>query len=201
MKPALWAMLLVVIWVQGLGLSEPAFTPPTPQPAPDQHVDRLAIPALPPDPTEVDRGNVVYYYHCMPCHGDQRQGLTDEFRQIWVEDHQNCWARGCHGGRIEDEGFPLPRYIPALTDLSRFSTLSALQEYLKATHPPQTPGVLSNEEYHAVAVFLAHNCTVGPAEQEKPIHFPSDSAFSIVGLSLALLTCLKVSSILFRNRV
>ena len=90
----------------------------------------------------------TYYYNCMPCHGDQGQGLTDEFREIWVEDHQNCWAVGCHGGRTSDEGFPIPRTVPPVTGI-RVSLQSAeyLFKYLKETHPPQRPGVLEENDY------------------------------------------------------
>jgi len=123
---------------------------PVPQPTPD----RLAIPVLPPNPSQADLGLQVYYYHCMPCHGDKGQGLTDEWRKVWVEDHQNCWARGCHAGRQGDEGFPLPGYIPGVHDLSRFSNPQDLFIYLKTTHPPQKPGTLKEDEYRHVTAFL-----------------------------------------------
>lgn len=53
-------------------------------------VDRLAIPELPENPTQVEVGRVSYYHNCMPCHGDEGQGLTEEFREIWEDDHQDC---------------------------------------------------------------------------------------------------------------
>jgi hypothetical protein len=93
----------------------------------------------------------------MPCHGDRGQGLTDEFRGLWEEDHQDCWARGCHGGRVEDEGFPVPRIVPALvgeSQMERFPSQQALSDYLQSTHPPQSPGILKGEEYRAIALFV-----------------------------------------------
>jgi hypothetical protein len=93
----------------------------------------------------------------MTCHGDRGQGLTDEFRGIWEPEHQNCWGRGCHAGRPGDEGFPIPTVVPALVDenhLKRFVSLQELNDFLKATHPPQSPGVLKTEEYHAIALFV-----------------------------------------------
>ena len=81
---------------------------------PTPTLDRLATPVVPENPTPVDLGRQVYYLNCMPCHGDAGQGLTEEWRNVWVEDHRNCWAKGCHGGRLEDEGSPLPRTIPAV---------------------------------------------------------------------------------------
>src|SRR4030065_637897 len=90
-----------------------------------------ALPILPESPTAAQAGQVLYYYHCMPCHGDRGQGLTDEWRQVWVEDHQNCWGRGCHAGRLGDEGFPLPRVIPGVIGgaqgLNEFSRATALE--------------------------------------------------------------------------
>ena len=128
------------------------------QPQPTPTVDRLAIPVLPEHPSMVDIGRSLYYYNCMPCHGDYGQGLTDEFRGIWVEDHQNCWGRGCHAGREKDEGFPIPTTVPAVNIASRsrqlFPSNNDLYEYLRSTHPPQNPGVLKDDEYRALAVYL-----------------------------------------------
>lgn len=128
---------------------------PNPAPEIQPTPDRLAIPVLSDNPTQVEVGNSVYYYHCMPCHGDRGQGLTDEFREaVWVEDHQDCWASGCHGGRYKDEGFPIPRYIPGVLNLAFFEDPEALFSYLQETHPPQRPGALLKEEYWAATAFL-----------------------------------------------
>jgi hypothetical protein len=109
----------------------------------------------------------------MPCHGDKGQGLTDEFRSLWVEDHQNCWARGCHAGRVEDLGFPIPRTVPALVssagDLPPFETAGEFFKYLQTTHPPQHPGYLPAEEYWAiVAYILAENNRLPPGGAMGP---------------------------------
>jgi len=82
----------------------------------------------------------------MPCHGDRGQGLTDEFRSLWVSDHQNYRARGCHTGRADDQGFPIPRIVPAIISttgkLSSFSAPERLFQFLRTTHPPRHPGYL-----------------------------------------------------------
>ena len=117
----------------------------------------LTEPPLPPNPSEYELGRNLYWHWCMTCHGDKGQGLTDEFRAIWVPEHQNCWGRGCHSGRPGEMGFPIPTVVPALVDgnhLARFSSLDSLTEFLKATHPPQSPGILKDEEYHAIALFV-----------------------------------------------
>lgn len=124
---------------------------------PDPDYDPFEEPFLSEDPSEYELGRNWYWLNCMTYHGDVGQGLTDEFRAIWAEDHQNCWAHGCHAGNSGDEGFPIPRLVPALvssTKLAKFSSEQDLFSYLKATHPPQTPGVLTDAEYLAIAGYV-----------------------------------------------
>jgi mono/diheme cytochrome c family protein len=132
--------------------------------------DRLAEPALPQNPTQYEQGRHLYWLNCMPCHGDKGQGLTDEFRGLWVADHQNCWARGCHAGREEDEGFPLPRTIPAIIsktgDALVPKTADQLFEYLRTTHPPQHPGYLPEDEYWAITAYVLTENNLLPRRQE-----------------------------------
>lgn len=126
-------------------------------PTPTSTYDPLAEPFVPENPGEHDLGHNWYWHNCMTCHGDVGQGLTDEFRAIWPEDHQNCWEHGCHGGRMDDEGFPIPTSVPALVregKLAQFSSLQAFEEFLKASHPPQDPGGLEDEQYHAIALYV-----------------------------------------------
>ena len=125
--------------------------------SPTPTYDPLEEPPLPEDPTEFELGRNLYWHWCMPCHGDRGQGLTDEFRGIWEPEHQNCWGRGCHTGRKEDQGFPIPTVVPALVNeshLAHFLSVQWLAEYLQSTHPPQSPGILKPEEYHAIALFV-----------------------------------------------
>ncbi len=125
--------------------------------SPTPTYDPLREPPLPLHPTEYELGRNLYWHWCMTCHGDRGQGLTDEFRRIWDPDHQNCWARGCHSGRPGETGFPIPTVVPPLVDedhLVQFSSQEALADFLKATHPPQKPGILKREEYQAIALFV-----------------------------------------------
>lgn len=140
-------------------------------------VDHLAIPELPENPTQVDIGRNSYFYNCMPCHGDRGQGLTDEFRETWVEDHQNCWARGCHSGRAGEEGFPIPTVVPAVAvepgALQSFTSSTALHNYLEETHPPQQPGILPEEDYWALTAFLlSENGRLAPGPDLGPTITP-----------------------------
>jgi hypothetical protein len=154
--------------------------PESPQPTPAGLMaasrDPLQPPVLPPNPNPAQRGELDYYMNCMPCHGDVGQGLTDAWRQVWVEDHQNCWARGCHGGRVEDGGFPIPRYVPPVMNPplvpGRFKDSAALLAYLETTHPPQRPGALEPQVYADMVAFLLapHNqASTSPAVAAAPV--------------------------------
>ena len=120
--------------------------------------DRLAEPPLSEDSTQYEEGAWLFWYHCMTCHGDFGQGLTEEFIELWPEEEQNCWGRGCHGGRMDDEGFPIPRTVPAIIDEDgaslKFARPDTLYSFLKATHPPQYPGTLTEDEYWAITAYV-----------------------------------------------
>ncbi len=162
-----FAWLALSAWAAGVARTESSaaanFTPTS-------TFDPFVETPLPPHPTELQLGANLYWHWCMPCHGDHGQGLTDEFRGLWEEDHQNCWGRGCHGGRVEDEGFPIPTVVPALADsarMERFSSRQELANYLQATHPPQSPGILKSEEYQAIALFALTLSGRTPAAAEE----------------------------------
>jgi len=151
--------------------------------APTPTYDPLAQPELPPNPTDLEMGRYLFWRHCMPCHGDVGQGLTDEFRALW-EDHANCWDRGCHGGRKEDEGFPIPTTIPAIVTedhLLQFTSEDDLFDFLKATHPPQYPGYLKDEEYHdIVKILFSMNERVSEEVTAIPTSSPTPTSLPII---------------------
>lgn len=120
-------------------------------------IDRLAQPTLPALPTQADRGAQVYWLSCLPCHGDRGQGLTDEFREVYPPEDRNCWNSGCHGKRPYEDGFTIPQYIPAVigdTTLSKFSTGTQLNAYIRTTMPFWRPGSLTEEESWQVTAYL-----------------------------------------------
>lgn len=130
---------------------------PIPQAVATPTRDRLAQPTLPASPSQADHGAQVYWLSCLPCHGDLGQGLTDEFRMTYPPEDRNCWESGCHGARPYENGFKLPKAIPAVIGqgtLQKFSNASALQSYIKATMPFWKPGSLTDEESWAVTAFL-----------------------------------------------
>ncbi len=107
---------------------------------------------------EAERGAAVFARRCSTCHGDQGQGLTDEWRATWPPTHQNCWKANCHGPQpYPENGFTLPRVVPALigpNTLRRFATAADLYAYIRARMPFHAPGSLPEEDYRAVTAFL-----------------------------------------------
>lgn len=124
--------------------------------------DRLAAPPTVPAPTQADEGAQLYWLHCQPCHGDRGQGLTDapddDWRAQYPMEDQFCWNSGCHGARPYEDGFTIPRKVPALIGeetLSQFSTAADVYQYIRALMPRQVPGTLADEEYLAIVAFLS----------------------------------------------
>jgi hypothetical protein len=123
-------------------------------------IDRLAAPPTVYPPTQADEGAQLFWLYCQPCHGDQGQGLTDEWRSQYVDDHQNCWLGGCHDKSPYPEGFALPTTVPAVIgdgSLFRFATMGQVFYYISAEMPFEHPGVLTDEEYLAITAFLARS--------------------------------------------
>lgn len=131
------------------------------QTAPTPTVDRLAAPPTVPAPTQADEGAQLYWLYCQPCHGDQGQGLTDEWRSQYPEEEQNCWQSGCHSSSGKDKvefGFVLPTAVPPITgasSLSKFETLGQLHTYIRSAMPYELPGKLTDAEYLAIVAHLA----------------------------------------------
>lgn len=131
----------------------------TPQP-PVQMVptpDRLARPTLPAQPDQAELGSQVYFYVCMACHGDQGQGLTQEWIDSWELGDESCWQSRCHASNHPEEGFELPRAIPAVVGPhipARFATALELHDYLQAAMPWHAPGSLSEVEYWQLTAYL-----------------------------------------------
>lgn len=129
----------------------------SPQLTPMPTLDRLAEPTLPASPSQADYGAQLYWLHCMPCHGDVGQGLTDEFRDTYPPEDNNCWGRGCHGRNPYEGGFTLPTTVPPLIgpgSLTKFATVANLYGFIQAAMPFEDPGVLTEDEYWQVTAFI-----------------------------------------------
>ena len=119
--------------------------------------DRLAEPTLPAAPSQADHGAQVYWLSCLPCHGDKGQGLTDEFRTTYPPEEQYCWNRGCHGEVPYEQGFTIPKKIPAViggTTLAKFSDAAQLNAYIRVAMPFWKPGSLTEEDAWRVTAFI-----------------------------------------------
>ena len=108
--------------------------------------------------TQAGQGKDVFWLNCMPCHGDQGQGLTDEFRlRQYPPEDTNCWKSGCHGERPYNNGFTLPKAVPALIGpgaLQHFNTAQDMVAFIRKAMPFNAPGSLSDEQYMQVSAFL-----------------------------------------------
>jgi cytochrome c5 len=126
-------------------------------PAPTPTVDRLAAPPTITNPNQADIGEQLFWQHCQPCHGDKAQGLTADWRAQYPADHQDCWKSRCHGDPPYQNGFILPRVVPALVGpgtLNHFATAADLYYFVSHAMPFQAPGSLKPEEYWAIVAFL-----------------------------------------------
>ena len=112
-------------------------------------------------------GHDIFYVYCTPCHGDVGQGLTDEFRlREYPPEDTNCWNSGCHGARPYENGFTLPKTIPALigaNTLKRFSDGQAMYDYIHKSMPFNAPGSLTTEQYLQLTAFLLEQNDLLPA--------------------------------------
>jgi mono/diheme cytochrome c family protein len=149
--------------------------------------DRLAQPTLPATPSQADKGAQVYWLSCLPCHGDRGQGLTEEFKQTYPAEDRNCWNSGCHGERPYENGFTLPKIIPAIIGtgtLQKFPDALVLRSYIFAAMPYWRPASLTEEESWQVTAFLLRENNLWTAQEELtasnadlvPVHAPLAAA-------------------------
>jgi cytochrome c len=144
--------------------------------------ERLAQPTLPAEPSQADQGAVDYWLNCMVCHGDQGQGLTDEFRMLYPPEEQTCWQSGCHGNRPYADGFTLPTAIPPVTGpeapLHNFKDASVLYAFISTAMPWHKPASLQPEVYwRLTAYLLRENGYQNPYEELGP----ENAAFIPIG--------------------
>lgn len=151
-------------------------TPPPPGATPT--IDRLAAPPTVPAPDQADEGAQLYWLHCQPCHGDQGQGLTDEWRAQYPMEDQYCWNSGCHGPQPYDPAFQLPTTVPALIGdqtLQKFQTLDGVYRYVSVAMPYFYPGDLTEAEYLAILAHIARgngNWDGVPLTTDTLINYP-----------------------------
>jgi LPXTG-motif cell wall-anchored protein len=104
----------------------------------------------------------------MACHGDQGQGLTDEWRGVLDIADQNCWQSKCHSPNHPPGGFVFPKFVPSVVGagvVARFETAYDLYTFLKTEMPFQAPGSLKDEEYWQLTAFLLRINQLDPGSQ------------------------------------
>jgi len=140
-----------------------------PQVTPVATQDRLAEPTLPAAPSQADYGAQVYWLNCSACHGDKAQGLTDEFRQQYPPEDQNCWKSHCHGKVTYENGFTIPTLVPQLVgpgSLAKFPSAANLYGFIHAAMPFQKPNSLTDEQYYQLVAFLLRQNSLIDAQTE-----------------------------------
>lgn len=175
--------------------------------APTPTIDRLAVPPLSENPSQLEHGTFIYKQVCMACHGDFGQGLTEEWRQEWDEDY-NCWQSECHSASHPPWGFEIPTTCcPAVSGagtLMRFDTAAELFTYLTETMPWWSPGNRSIDEYWALTAYLLDqngalppNIEINPGNalviQVRPSSPPPGN---VLPITLLLVTAISLAAIL-----
>ena len=130
---------------------------PTSMPRAQTSESWLVLPPLPSTATQADVGAEIYRLVCQACHGNRRQGLTDDWRAEWSPQDQNCWQSKCHASNHPPEGFIQPRYVPPLESpsaLQAHETALDLYNYIRNRMPWHAPGSLQDTEYWQVTAFL-----------------------------------------------
>jgi cytochrome c len=139
------------------------------QPTPESW---LRMPEMSDTATQADYGAEIYRLVCQDCHGDQGQGLTNQWRSTWAPEDQNCWQSRCHASNHPPEGFILPRYVPPLIGsgtLSNQETALDFYNYIRLRMPWHNPGSLQDWEYMQLTAFIAR-------ERELDFKLPLDEA-------------------------
>ena len=93
-----------------------------------------------------------------------------------AREDQFCWNSGCHGARPYENGFTLPRQVPAIiggSSLNQFATAADLYAYIRAAMPLQAPTTLADEEYLAIVAFLARAHDVWGGKPVTAVSAPS----------------------------
>lgn len=165
-----------------LAFNTPRAQAQTRLPAPSPTIDRLAKPTTPANPSQADLGAQDYWLYCSPCHGDQAQGLTDEFRLQYPPEDQYCWKSGCHGRRPYPNGWTIPTPVPALVGpgaLTNFSDAGQLFAFMRAAMPFQKPGSLDDAIYWRITAFVMRQN--GYRQDSAPLDAANASAATIPG--------------------
>jgi quinol-cytochrome oxidoreductase complex cytochrome b subunit len=119
---------------------------------------RLAQPPTVYPPAQSDTGAQIYWGMCMSCHGDQGQGLTEDWLNSFPPEEKNCWDSGCHASDAPASSFEIPQTgIPSLAGagtLSRFSNSFELYRFIIENMPFFRSGSLTSGEAWSLTAFI-----------------------------------------------
>jgi hypothetical protein len=151
-------ILSLACLVIGILTAQPASgSAPTPMPGLMTTSTVLTPPPTVYPPNQVGDGAQIYYYHCMTCHGDRGQGLTEAFRNSIGAPESNCWASRCHDANRQTGSFVFPKNVPAVIGpnvLAGFSNAANLHDFIHKNMPFQAAGSLGEADYWALTAFL-----------------------------------------------
>ncbi len=108
-------------------------------------------------PTQLEDGHLIFWGVCMACHGNEGQGLTDEWREAAFGEDKDCWTSKCHASNHPPQGFEFPRTVPALVGggrLGRFASAQQLYDYIVAMMPWWNPASLTPDKGWQVTAYL-----------------------------------------------
>ena len=155
----------------------------TVEPPPGHSSPLLQKPSAPENPLMADRGAVIYWSHCMACHGDKGQGLTDEWRKVGFGDDMDCWTSQCHASEQAAPKYKFPRQVPPLVGanaLLRYATARDLNGHIQTAMPWWDPGALAQKDAWALTAYLLRENGRLPRNVEfdiqqaslAPVHLP-----------------------------
>ncbi len=155
-------LIAVIILVFGGALCSFASAEASPAlqstPTPTFDKARLYQPPTVYPPAQADNGAQAYWGMCMDCHGDQGQGLTNEWRESFGPQESDCWKSGCHGSDRPENSFMIPTAgappLQGMGRLARFSNANELQRYIHENMPLSPTGSLTSEEAWSLTAFI-----------------------------------------------
>lgn len=150
---------LAAVWLVRPFAKPAAQTTPVPSPTAQASVvpGILDRPVVSNPPTQIEEGNLLFWGVCMACHGNEGQGLTDQWREDAFGEDKDCWVSRCHASNHPPQGFEFPHTIPAIVGggtLGRFASARQVYDYVVAMMPWWDAGSLTPEKGWQVTAYL-----------------------------------------------
>lgn len=206
-----WLLLVGLLWTSQTGVSAAPATP-TPGPLPPDS-PLLHPPEIPENPEQADAGAQLYWSHCLACHGDEGQGLTEAWRVTGFGADQDCWSSGCHASEQAAPQFKFPRQAPPLVGvnaLQRFTTARELKNHIQQAMPWWDPNSLAETSAWDLTAYLLRENGTLPAGSELglaqsaliPVHLPlpAQPAGPLGPLALTALLAASAAGLLLWSR-